>query len=171
MRLFIMRHGEAQNPVSHSLTSDSERALTKQGQFEAQMMANWLTMVTADIEYLWVSPFLRAQQTCAIVSKSMPIKAEVLDFIIPAGDAKHVHDYIDAFIANQLEGMSDSDNSAQLKPLLIVSHMPLVSYLVAELTKYQAAPIFATAAIAEIDYDIKAMQGKLVRLISPLDLC
>ena len=171
MQLYIMRHGEAQNPVSHSLTSDSDRELTKQGEFEAQLMAHWLVKMKADIAQLWVSPFNRAQQTCAQISKNINVVAETLDFITPAGDAKQVHDFIDAFIAGQLENTTGSDSSKKPKAIFIVSHMPLVSYLVAELTHYQAAPIFATAAIAEIDYDIKSMKGELVRLISPVDLC
>ena len=184
MQLYIMRHGEAHPPTNHSLTSDSERVLTKQGEFEAKLMATWLTKMNIGIGHLWVSPFVRAQQTCDIASKNMGVVAKTLDFITPSGDAKQVHDFIDGFISNhlndirsnntQLENMpldnlAPNDNNP--KPLLIVSHMPLVSYLVAELTNYQAAPIFATAAIAEIDYDINTMQGKLVRLISPLDLC
>lgn len=48
--------------------------------------------------------------------------------------------------------------------------MPLVSYLVAELTYDQQSPIFQTAAVAHIDYDIKTMKGQLVQLISPADL-
>jgi len=166
-----MRHGEAQNPVSHSLKSDRERMLTKQGEFEAQLMSHWLVKVNADIGHLWVSPFSRAQQTCDKISKKINVKAETLDFITPAGDAKQVHDFIDVFISSQLENMRDSDNLKEPQALFIVSHMPLVSYLVAELTNYQAAPVFATAAIAEINYDIKSMRGELVRLISPLDLC
>jgi len=166
-----MRHGEAQNPVSHSQTNDSERELTKQGQFEAQLMESWLTKMKIEVGQIWVSPFIRAQQTCELVSKNLGVKAQTLSFITPAGDAKQVHDYIDGVIVGQLESMSENVNETELEALLIVSHMPLVSYLVAELTNYQDSPIFATAAIAEIDYDIKSMQGRLVRLISPLDLC
>lgn len=174
MQLYIMRHGEAHPPTSHTLTSDSERMLTQQGEFEAKLMATWLVKMKIDITYLWVSPFVRAQQTCSIISKHIKPSAKTIDFITPTGDAKQVHDFIDGFIANKLEGMKVDgtiENNKMVNPLFIVSHMPLVSYLVAELTNYQSAPIFATAAIAEIDYDIKTMQGRLVRLISPLDLC
>lgn len=175
MQVFIMRHGEAQNPVGHSLMSDKARELTKQGKFEVQLMSSWLTKVKADVGQLWVSPYIRAQQTCAIMAKKIHVEAETIEFITPEGDAKQVHDFIDGIVASQLENLSVNDNKStileQPKALLIVSHMPLVSYLVAELTHYQAAPIFATAAIAEIDYDIKSMRGELVRLISPLDLC
>jgi len=166
-----MRHGEAQNPANYSLASDGERKLTKQGEFEAQLMADWLTKMNVDVAHLWVSPFIRAQQTCAIISKNLAVKPEILDFITPAGDAKHVHDFIDAFALEQLDNSKINDSDKDPQGVFIVSHMPLVSYLVAELTSYQAAPIFATAAIAEINYDIKLMKGELVRLISPLDLC
>ena len=166
-----MRHGEAQDPISHSLMRDSERELTKQGEFEVQLMANWLTKMKVDVDQLWVSPFRRAQQTCEIITKELNAKAETLNIITPAGDAKQVHDFIDASIENQLKKVAKSTNGKAPQALFIVSHMPLVSYLVAELTNYQAAPIFATAAIAEIDYDIKLMRGELVRLVSPLDLC
>jgi phosphohistidine phosphatase len=162
MQLYIMRHGEAHPPTNHSVMSDSERKLTKQGEFEAQLMAKWLAKMNISVGHLWVSPYIRAQQTCDIVSENMCVVAQTLDFITPSGEAKQVHDYIDGYIAQ---------NGQATKPLFIVSHMPLVSYLVAELTNYQAAPIFATAAIAEVEYDVITMQGELVRLISPLDLC
>ena len=161
-----MRHGEAQTPISHTQQSDSQRKLTKQGEFEAQLMSNWFEKNQLNIGQLWVSPFVRAQQTCALVSKSMHVEAQTLDFITPSGDPKKVHDYIDGVLTAASE-QKDGDNKA----LFIVSHMPLVSYLVAELTQYQAAPIFATAAIAEIDYNVETMQGSLTRLVSPLDLC
>ena len=174
-----MRHGEAQNPFGHSLSCDSERELTPQGNFDAQLMADWLTKNNVTVAHFWVSPFIRAQQTAGIISKNIKAAFETLTYITPAGDAKQVHDYIDTFIADQLSkskestANDDTDNEANnknLQALFIVSHMPLVSYLVAELTQYQAAPIFATAAIAQIDYDPKSMKGVLVRLISPLEL-
>ena len=163
MQLYIMRHGEAQSPVGQNFTCDSERPLTQQGRFEAQLMANWLSKMQVTFDHVWVSPFLRAQQTCAISIENRQNHAKTLDFITPSGDAKEVHDFIDGFA---IDLASDKEQS-----ILIVSHMPLVSYLVAELTHFEAAPIFATAAIAQIDYDIATMQGKLVRLVSPLDLC
>lgn len=71
-----------------------------------------------------------------------------------------MHDYID--------GVCVID---KVKSLLIVSHMPLVSYLVAGLTVDGNSPIFQTAGVAHIDYDIKRMKGYLVSLTSPNDLC
>lgn len=173
MQIFIMRHGEAQAISSFQSQSDFHRTLTKQGQLEAQLMGKWLLNVTKNIQEIFMSPYDRAQQTAAIMLSSLQsaehnahIASSTLDFITPSGSAKQVHDYIDGYCA-QMSGESTKEPHA----VLIVSHMPLVSYLVAELTTPENAPIFATAAIIEIDYDVTRMTGEVVRLISPLDLC
>lgn len=158
MQLFIMRHGDA----SMTASSDAQRPLTKQGKVEASLMGKWLHGLDVNIDQVLVSPYLRAQQTSNEVLVQLDCKPciNTVDIITPSGNAAQVHDYIDGFCATK-----------HCQQLLIVTHMPLVSYLVAELTFDQQSPIFQTAAIAEIDYDVKAMKGQLIRLISPLDLC
>jgi len=157
MQLFIMRHGQA-SPVA---TNDSQRELTQHGFLEASKMAKWLNDSAIFFENILVSPFVRAQQTAKtlMVDNSATAKLTTLDFITPSGNARQVHDYLDGLFVDEA-----ADN------LLIVSHMPLVSYLVEELTVDNACPIFQTAAIAHIDYDIKTMTGQLVQLISPYDI-
>jgi len=154
MQLFIMRHGQAE-PMS---INDSQRELTKQGYLEADKMAKWMVSHQLAPEQVFVSPYIRAQQTAETVINhfNVSIRTKTLDFITPTGNAKEVHDYLDGFCQTQ-----------NLQRVLIVSHMPLVSYLVSELTFDNQSPIFQTAAIAQIDYDITSMKGSLVRLISP----
>ncbi len=182
MQLYIMRHGEAQHVIKSTGMNDSQRPLTKQGVFEAEIMGRWLASITGTLNTIFVSPYLRAQQTCTTLvetrekhlhSKSAEkslIKPITLDCITPSSDAKQVHDYLDGFLLAQ-DKKSQLETEIQQQAVLIVSHMPLVSYLVAELTKSSYAPIFATAAIIQIDYDIHKMQGQFVRLVSPLDFC
>ncbi|KGJ86739.1 phosphohistidine phosphatase SixA [Colwellia psychrerythraea] len=171
MQLYIMRHGEAQNFVEQGSRDDSQRVLTAQGEIEAKMMANWLQKMQVSPEQVFVSPYVRAQQTCEIATNAMQTTITTLDFITPAGDAKQVHDFIDGWCSEQLAGLSEQPSAEHEQSLLIISHMPLVSYLVAELTHSGNAPIFATAGIAQIDYDTKKMQGTLQRLVSPIELC
>lgn len=158
MQIFIMRHGQA------NLTADvdAQRPLTAQGELEAELMASWLQKMNVSPTAIWSSPYVRAQQTTAKVTEKLNDKTRLktIDFITPSDSAIAVRDYIDGVMA--------TDKLAQL---LIISHMPLVSYLVAELTQQQDAPIFQTASIAEIEYDEITMKGRLVRLISPIDLC
>jgi len=166
MQLFIMRHGEAQNFIEQGSRNDSQRALTHQGEQEAQVMASWLQKSHIPPTQVFVSPYVRAQQTCKIVTSLMQTTTTTLDFITPSGDAKQVHDFIDGYCSD-----NPDKGSEQKQSILIVSHMPLVSYLVAQLTQSENAPIFATAGIAHINYDVEKMQGELLGLVTPLDLC
>lgn len=166
-----MRHGEAQNFVEQGSRDDSQRALTAQGKTEAKMMASWLHKMQINPTQVFVSPYVRAQQTCAIATAMMQTKITTLDFITPSGDAKQVHDFIDGWCSEQAEHKTGHKIAQSPQSLLIISHMPLVSYLVAQLTQSANTPIFATAGIAHIDYDIKKMYGSLQRLISPIEFC
>jgi phosphohistidine phosphatase len=157
MRIFIMRHGQAEYQAS----SDQARQLTSKGKHEALMMGQILKNNEIDFDALFVSTYIRAQQTMNIVTTEVNnhVSHEVLDFITPSGSAQFVHDYIDGVIVPK-----------KLNTILIVSHMPLVSYLVETLTGGQSSPIFPTAGIAEIDYDVEQMRGVLVKLTSPAEL-
>lgn len=158
MQLFIMRHGQANQYGA----VDAERELTEQGFLEASLMAKWLRETEITIDQVFVSPFKRAQQTAKTVYEDAQLNcsSKTLDFITPSGSAMAVHDYIDGVVSME-----------KLGSVLIVSHMPLVSYLVEQLTHDKQSPIFQTAAIAHIEYDVKKMKGELIQLISPYDLC
>lgn len=174
MQVYIMRHGEAESFFGQGHCDDSQRALTAQGNIEAKMMANWLEKMQIKPTQVFVSPYIRAQQTCALVTAMMQTTITTLDFITPAGDAKQVHDFIDGWCSEQNTKQAQQSvyQAGDVEQsLLIISHMPLVSYLVAQLTQSANTPIFATAAIAHIDYDIDKMHGTLQRLMSPIALC
>jgi len=165
MQIFIMRHGEASNQCLTSNSSDTLRALTTLGASEAKKMGQWLANIQTDTIEILVSPYLRAQQTCGHVVNiltenglSLATEPTTLDFITPAGNVQQTHDFIDGLL---------TQNTDERKVILLVSHMPFVSYLVAQLTQSQNMPIFATGAIAQINYDTNAMQGELVGLVSP----
>ncbi|TMM44799.1 phosphohistidine phosphatase SixA [Colwellia ponticola] len=181
MQVYIMRHGEAESFFGQGHFDDSQRALTAQGNIEVNMMAKWLEKMQIKPTQVFVSPYIRAQQTCALVTTMMQTTITTLDFITPAGDVKQVHDFIDGWCSEQCSKQNTKQAQQSIyqavniedveQSLLIISHMPLVSYLVAQLTQSANAPIFATAAIAHIDYDIDKMHGTLQRLMSPIALC
>lgn len=157
MQVYIMRHGQAFT----SGLADALRELTTEGKQEASKMANWIADNKIELDHIIASPYVRTQQTtkelCNNLKQEIPITT--LDLITPIGSAQEAHDYIDGVCA---------DN--KLDNLLIVTHMPLVSYLVAELTVSGECPIFQTAAIAHIDYNPSMMKGELISLTSPDDL-
>lgn len=157
MQIFVMRHGQAKTIA----VSDETRALTQHGIEEAKLMGQWLSKHFALIDCVFVSPYERAQQTAKAVASQLSQlgKVQTLNFITPEDSPKNVHDYLDSICSN-----------GQFERILLISHMPLVSYLVAELTTDNTMPIFQTASIAQIDYDYARMQGELVSLMSPNDM-
>jgi phosphohistidine phosphatase len=168
MQIFIMRHGEAANLSG----DDSLRPLTEQGALEAKIMGQWLLQKSSKLFDVFVSPYIRAQQTCEHVSSLLRQEhllvhqPKTVDFISPSGNVQHVHDFLDGLLSES----NEKENGEQNLAILFVSHMPFVSYFVAELTDKNQMPNFATGAIAVIDYDTKRMQGQLVDIISPATL-
>lgn len=101
-------------------------------------MALWLQAQHNKIERVLVSPYLRAQQTLSTLRSvlSLPDDEDCLPELTPGGDAEHVRDYLHALAQTGVQSV------------LIVSHLPLVGYLVAALCPPLCAPMFATSAIA-----------------------
>ncbi|KAB8312169.1 phosphohistidine phosphatase SixA [Erwinia endophytica] len=156
MQVFIMRHGDA----ALDAASDSVRPLTHCGCDESRQMANWLNGQAVDIERVLVSPYLRAEQTLATVREALtlPDGQDVLPELTPGGDPALVACYLQVLAK---EGV---------KSVLVISHLPLVGYLVSELCPQEAPPMFATSAIACIDYDAENASGTLEWHISPAKL-
>lgn len=158
MQVFIMRHGEAENFAP----SDAERALTTKGEQQTIAMAEWLSsQLTNDIDYVLVSPYLRAQQTWQAIEKTLPINAhvETCEEITPYGHSDDVAEYLKALISTK-----------SLKSVLVVSHLPLVGYLTAELVPGLTAPMFFTSGINCIEFETDLEQGRLLWHRSPANL-
>lgn len=157
MQIFVMRHGQAEA----NAPSDAQRALSSTGVKEATRMGQWLAKSQDGFDCIYVSPYVRAQQTAAQVIQALPyqVNSVTLSFITPEDNARIVQDYLDGVCTEQA-----------FNKILIVSHMPLVSYLVAQLTVDHAMPIFQTASVAQINYDASNMQGDLLQLTAPCDL-
>lgn len=156
VNLVIMRHGEAE-PLS---TNDSQRQLTTRGQHDVNQMALWLQRHYAAFDWIWTSPYLRTRQTAELMlAKQAPFsQLEVIPELVPDGDAGLFKAYFDARVSDKPDAR-----------VLLVSHMPLVSFLVEAFTKPELAPVFSTAQLACIDYRPE-MGGRLLERLSPQEL-
>ncbi|WP_092520886.1 phosphohistidine phosphatase SixA [Xenorhabdus japonica] len=156
MYVFIMRHGDA----ALDAISDATRELMPQGCQESQKMACWLSQQSPDIDCVLVSPYTRAAQTLKIVRENLalPDDEEVLAELIPSGDV--------ALVASYLHVLSTQGR----KSVLVVSHLPLVGYLVSELCPGQIPPMFATSGIACVELDHQTEKGCLLWQTSPAQL-
>ena len=152
--LYIVRHGEAE-PISQD---DESRALTEHGLWEAKRTALWLKTQVNEFTHTFVSPYKRAQQTKDTILLYGPSsKTQSTEGLLtPEGSANTAMDFLLASV---------TDNQETDQHILCVSHMPLVSYLIGELTGY--TPIMATAGVAQIKVDIEKWQGQLKTLLSP----
>lgn len=161
--LLIMRHGQAEPGFP-----DPERRLSEKGEKEARRMGRWLAK-RKDLDVtrlrLVASPYVRAQQTAALVAEALADKTRVepdidtLELITPDDSPQVVIDWL----------LGEDDDC----PLILVSHMPLVAALTGMLIegRSDAGIGFSTAAIAELHADVRAAGcSRLVGLMSPSQL-
>ncbi|MFT6140893.1 MAG: phosphohistidine phosphatase [Psychromonas sp.] len=134
-----MRHGEAEM-LAHS---DSERALTGLGRLESELMASYLADQNISFDAVLVSPYLRAQQTWQSVFPffSAVTNVQTLPFLTPGGSARKS---VNEILALQATGV---------QKLLIVSHLPLVGYIVGELVPEAGVPVFSTSSVGIVELD------------------
>jgi len=134
-----MRHGQAEMMAN----SDSERALTNLGRAESEKMADNLAKQGITFDAVIVSPYLRAQQTWESVRPFFPETANVqtINTLTPSGSARKS---VNEILALQAMGSQS---------LLIVSHLPLVGYIVGELAPAAGVPAFATSSVGHIELD------------------
>ena len=173
MNIYIMRHGEAVDQFCRTESEDAKRPLTENGQLEAFKIGRWLAKTLPMLDEIYVSPYLRTQQTCKQVLKAIEksdafihkvFEPITLDFITPQGTAKEVREFIDEILLN-----NKNKDESELT-LLIISHMPLVSHLISELTASSERFFFSTGTIAHTNYDREALQGEFIRIVSPSEL-
>lgn len=154
MKIFIMRHGEAE----HYAASDAERALTERGQRCSVAVAKACKeQGFSQFDKVLVSPYLRAQQTWQAISEHFNGKSvETCDDITPYGQSEYVCDYATALIETE-----------QLESLLFVSHLPLVGYLTADFVTDMMPPMFPTSGLVCIEFDPETQTGDLLWNINP----
>lgn len=139
MLLYIMRHGDA---VSFART-DAERSLSELGARQAANMVSCFQEVPP--ARVIASPYLRAQQTCSIVCEGLGVgQFDTVNGITPDVDPHAV-----------VRLLQDYE---QEPSLLMVSHQPLVSALIALLVDGSTTGGYAmgTASVACLDMEIPA---------------
>lgn len=80
---------------------------------------------------------------------------EVLPELTPSGNTEHVGGYLQELAMHGV------------KYVLIVSHLPLVGYLVAELCPGESPPMFVTSSISNVELLVGNGHGKFERQVSP----
>ncbi|MDP3816716.1 phosphohistidine phosphatase SixA [Pseudomonas sp.] len=151
MRLWLLRHGEAEP----SARSDAERNLTAHGRQQVREAA--VQLQGRPLGAMLVSPYVRAQQTAALVAETLGFGGAVqtVPWLTPDSDPRQVLLQLDAY---------------PLDELLLVTHQPLVGALGGLLVhgnRQQALPMY-TASLAELEGEM-AVAGlmNLLALVHP----
>lgn len=135
MRLYIMRHGPAENSAPSG--SDGDRPLSDAGRARTTAVARELERLGERPQRIFSSPLVRAHQTAEIVARVLGCAIEVRNELAPSESAPD--------ILREVEATS-------LERVLCVGHAPDVSILTAELIgKAGQAPGFEPAMVVAID--------------------
>ncbi|MFT6283844.1 MAG: phosphohistidine phosphatase [Arenicella sp.] len=157
MKLIIMRHGEAER----FREKDNTRSLTSLGEKQASTAGKWLHDYLgsdASVDIALVSSYVRAQQTYEQLSKQVVvIEKQICEDVIPEGDTKVTHDFIKVLF----------ETKSQPTVILIVSHMPFVSYFLEEVHVEKQSMLFDTSSMVIVDYDLAAGAGKIESIYHP----
>jgi phosphohistidine phosphatase len=131
MNIVIMRHGQAESQAA----TDFDRPLTMAGLKQASSAGSCLSGLGLSFDQVWVSPYLRTQQTADQVLAQLSVgKRLSVDLLVPE---TRPLDLITAL------GEQSCDN------LLLVSHQPLVSSLVSSLAGIHVPMSPASMALLE----------------------
>ena len=122
MKIYLMRHGVAREPGDADLEVDSQRQLTAKGRDTIASIAHALKKLGARPDLILSSPYVRAEQTAAILAKEFDFqKHQILsELLVPEGKAEEI---IGAIVENF---MADE--------LFIVGHEPCLGLLASLLT-------------------------------------
>ncbi|MGF1910320.1 phosphohistidine phosphatase SixA [Vibrio kasasachensis] len=154
MKIVIMRHGEAETFAQ----TDAERALTSFGRTASKDVAQRCTQHgVTQFDKVLVSPYKRAKQTWQELEDIFDAKGVVLcEDITPYGDSVTVADFLQALIEVE-----------SLDSVLLVSHLPLVGYLTADLVADISPPMFPPSGMVCIDYDVDKRCGEILWNLKP----
>ena len=132
MKLWILRHGEAQ---AHA-RRDAERELTAHGR--EQVLHSAAQLLGEPLDSILVSPYVRAQQTAELVRKALGFTSEliVVPWLTPDSEPKYA-----------MSKLPDSGH------VLLVTHQPFVGDLISLLQfgHLREPQPMHTASLAELE--------------------
>ena len=136
MKLYLMRHGEAEG-----IYDGDEPGLSARGKAEVNRIGEALSSMDIQLDHIYQSGKLRARQTAEIVKSKLGF-----DILISKKEGLKPNDPVPAFASN----LKDNNENS-----LIVGHLPfmakLTSWLLAE-TESEFMIAFSTASVACLEY-------------------
>jgi len=154
--VYILRHGKAE--AAGPGMEDADRRLTKKGREDSAAAGRWMAAQGLRFDLIAASPFVRAQETAAIIAESLEKKDILVTWKIlaPGGNTDTVCHLIGRHPA--------------MDAILLVGHEPLLSALISHIVtgKEDAAIVMSKGALAKIREFTPAMSpsGELHWLVT-----
>jgi broad specificity phosphatase PhoE len=77
MKVYLCRHGETTTDIEDRYGGDYEDHLTEKGKSQAEELAEKL--IGKNIEMIWSSPKIRAQETAEIINRKLKVSIKMID--------------------------------------------------------------------------------------------
>ncbi|RTL45139.1 MAG: phosphohistidine phosphatase SixA [Candidatus Melainabacteria bacterium] len=166
MKVYLVRHGIAQERLGGAILNDSQRPLTDEGKSEMKQVGHALKRLNVKPDVIVSSPLVRAKQTAEIIRDVLNFEDElkITDTLAPGGSPSSVYKYLKQF--------------AHVDEIFLVGHEPDIGMLVSNML-WAAADVhfpFKKGAVCRVDvYDLPAtspgvmkwfMTPKMAKLIS-----
>ncbi|MFQ3598629.1 MAG: phosphohistidine phosphatase SixA [Chloroherpetonaceae bacterium] len=158
MKLYIFRHGEAEDIGKNGVFRDEERRLTEKGRHDAEKLGAYLKSKKHRVRLLLHSPLVRATQTAEILTANL------------ACEKKSVNELSTDFgVRTYLEVLSKHKD---VDSLAVVAHQPTLTKLISTLIsgEHHAQFHFEPCTLAVVRIGANLIGGDLQLLLSPNDL-
>ncbi|MFT5451055.1 MAG: phosphohistidine phosphatase [Enterobacterales bacterium] len=143
MKIVILRHGEAAHAIP-----DRERSLTAYGRKQVESQYQWLKEQNFQPELILHSPYKRTIETASLAETFFPnVEMQVEPLITPDGNPELVAQLVPVLEKQQI---------------LIVSHMPMVSYLTTKLLPESALFSYPVAGLCWLEYSLNTSTATLL---------
>jgi phosphohistidine phosphatase len=156
MRVLLVRHGEAVD--ARDALSDYDRWLTESGRRTVYSVGEMLVRINLEYSYILTSPLVRAVQTAEILATTQP------DFT----GSVSVHRALASDEGTTAQALAPIDEAFDDELIVMVSHMPKVGILAAQLGALSHPPSFSTASACLVD--IEAGRGRALWMLDPRTL-
>lgn len=157
MKLYLIRHAEAIDSETDTVTTDELRFITPKGRDTTITVANNLRNEFQNLDLIFSSPLIRAVQTAEIFASILNFKNDVL----------LANELINEFTIASLQKLLIKNSL--LDSVALVGHEPKMGMLVKTLGNKKICD-FGKSAVCKIEYDAMKENGKFVWYYNPKEM-
>lgn len=151
MKLYFLRHAEAEDIVSGS--TDHDRKLTARGIERTRAAGTVLVALNLKPTHIYASPRVRARHTAEIIARALGVKVEIHDDVN--------YDFDVQAVAKLIGGLTDEHE------VMFVGHEPSLSQVIGQLTGGNVVMKKGSLARVDVVLPTSPLRGQLIWLIAP----